>query len=104
MFQSSSATRCQCKCQTRSVWTCQGSNAAKCQFRSQFRCLSSRATRCQRRSVCKFQSKFRNRFQQKYPKRFARTVMDMAEGVLALVVVIVVAEALVDSTEANLAA
>ena len=30
--------------------------------------------------------------------------MDMAEGVLALVVVIVVAEALVDSTEANLAA
>ena len=96
MFQSSSASRWQCKCQTRSVWKCQGSNAVKCQFRGQSKCLSSLATRCPKRSVSKSQSKFRNRFQQKSPKRFARTVMDTAE--------MVVGDPLVDSTEANLVA
>merc|ERR1712106_81163 len=77
-------------------------NATVCQFRSQSKCLSNRAIRCLRRSVSKFQSKSRNRFLQKFPKRFARTVMDTAEGMVALVVLMVLADLLVDSTVGNL--
>merc|ERR1719278_1146276 len=102
MCRSSSAIRCLCRCLTRSVWMCQGSNAARCQFRDRSRCPSNRAIRCLRRSASKFQSKSRNRFLQKFPKRFARTVMDMAEGMVALLVLMVLADLLVDSTEANL--
>merc|ERR1719391_1486847 len=104
---SQNATVCQsksrCKNPLNLVTMCQGSSATRCLFRDQSKCLSNPAIRCLLRSVSKFQSKSRSRFLQKFQRRFVRTVMDTAEAMAALQVLMALADLLVDSTEVNLA-